>query len=136
MNGAATNDDQSWPHGVSLCDAQKRLGMQLMNGAIMVFLVVVGGVSAFIFALSRRLEKRRAGWGPHRRSIAGSVDDDGPSTSRDNLGFASWFSAYDPGQHGDSCAVPDGGASGSSDSGIGGDTGGGGGGGDSCSSSD
>jgi len=109
-----------------------------MNGALMVFLVAVGGMSAFIFALSRRLERRRDGWGSPRRAIVPSDGDGGLSASSDTWSISTWFSGtetFSPEQHGsnhhgDSCNAGDSGASGSWDSGGGGggDCGGGGGG--------
>jgi len=110
-----------------------------MNGAMVGgFLVALGVVSTFIFALSRRLQRRRAGWGSQRRPVASSHGDSGLSASSDGWSFAGWFSGsgtFEPGHrgsghHGDSCGVSDSGASGGwdggGDSGGGGDGGGGG----------
>lgn len=118
-----------------------------MNGAMVGFLVAVGAVSAFIFALSRRLEKRRAGWGSSRRTVVSSDGDGGLSASSDPWSFASWIGrseTFEPGHHGsghhsDSCNAWDSGASGSWDSsggGGGGDCGSGGGDGGGGGSSD
>jgi hypothetical protein len=116
-----------------------------MNGALVGFLVAVGAMSTFIFALSRRLEKRRAGWGPSRRRIVPSDGDGGLSSGSDSWSFASWFggsetfSSGHSGHDGASCSTSGSGAGGSWDSGGGGggdcgggggDGGGGGGGGD------
>jgi len=122
-----------------------------MGGAVMVltlFLVAVGGISAFLFALMKRLERRHAAWGSTRRSFVSSGDDGGLSSSSDTWSLAGWFAGpgtSDPihhgsSHHGDSCNVGESGASDSWDSGGGsggdcgvsggGDGGGGGGGGD------
>jgi hypothetical protein len=109
-----------------------------MNGALVGFLVAVGGMSAFIFALSSRMERRRAGWGSQRRRVVPSDGDGGLSSNSDTWSFSSWFSGtesfssehHGSSQHGDSCNAWDRGAGGSWDSGGGGggDCGGGGGG--------
>jgi len=112
---------------------------KLMNGAMVVgFLVAVGAVSTFIFAKSRRLERKQAGRGSQRRPVASSHGDRGLAASSDGWRFASWFSGsgssepghHVSGHHGDSCGVSDSGASGGwaggGDSGGGGDGGGGG----------
>ena len=104
-----------------------------MNGAMVGFLVAVGAMSAFIFALSRRMEKRRAGWGSSRRSVVSSDGDGGLASSSDSWSLASWFGGSESsGHHGSShhsCDASDSGASGSWDGGsAGGDCGGGGGG--------
>jgi hypothetical protein len=106
-----------------------------MSAAMVGCLVAVGVVSTFIFAVSRRMERRRAGWGSQRRPIASSHDDGGLGASSDGWSFAGWFSGaktIEPGHHGsghhsDGCTVSDSGASGGWDSG--GDCGGGDGGG-------
>src|SRR5262245_7466040 len=98
-----------------------------MNGAMVAFLVAVGAVSAFIFTLSRRMERRRAGWGSLRRPIVSSGDG-GLSSSSDTWSFASWFGGsetfdsghHSSGHHGDGCSAWDSGATGSWDSGSGG----------------
>lgn len=109
-----------------------------MNGAMVGFLIAVGVVSTFIFALSRRMERRRAGWGSRRRPIVSSSGDGGLASSNDTWSFSAWFSGsetissehHGSGHHGDSCSAWDSGASSSWDSGGGGggDCGGGGGG--------
>jgi len=106
-----------------------------VNGAMVGFLVAVGVTSTFIFALSRRMERRRAGWGSSRRAI-GSPDDGGLSSRSDSWSFASWFGGsetfggehHSSGHNSNSCG--DSGASGSCDSGGGGGADCGGGGGD------
>ena len=106
-----------------------------MNGAMVGFLVAVGVTSTFIFALSKRMERRRAGWGSSRRPI-GSADDGGLSSRSDSWSFASLFGSseifgpehHSSGHHNDSCGAWDSGTSGDGGSGSGGaDCGGGGG---------
>ena len=106
-----------------------------MNGAMVGFLVAVGVTSTFIFALSKRMERRRAGWGSSRRPI-GSADDGGLSSRSDTWSFASLFGSseifgpehHSSGHHNDSCGAWDSGTSGDGGSGSGGaDCGGGGG---------
>jgi hypothetical protein len=114
-----------------------------MYSAMLVFVVAVGAMSAFIFALSRRMERRRAGWGRSRRSLVPSDGTGGLAPNIDGWAYASWpggsetFSSehHSSGHHIDGCNAWEGGASGSSDNGGGGggdcgDEGGGGGGGD------
>jgi hypothetical protein len=107
-----------------------------VNGAMVGFLVAIGVTSTFIFALSRRMERRRVGWGSSRRAI-GTPDDGGLSSRSDSWSFASWFGGsetfggehHSSGHNSNSCGES--GASGSWDSGGGGgggaDCGGGGG---------
>jgi hypothetical protein len=119
MNGRATLGDQSWLHRVSLCDAAWEPRERSVNGAMVGFLVAIGVTSTFIFALSRRMERRRAGWGSSRRAI-GSPDDGGLSSRNDSWSFASWFGGsetFSSGHNSNSCG--DNGASGSWDSGGG-----------------
>ena len=140
MNGGTTDGDESWPERVGLCVAQSRLlegsfeemAIERCDDDFLWGTVVV--VSAFIFVLSKRMGRRRAGWGPSRVPIVCSSADGGLSASSEGFGVASWFSgsdAFEPRRHtsthqGDSCSAWDGGVGGSWDSGGGGDCRGGG----------
>jgi hypothetical protein len=103
-----------------------------MYSAVLVFMVAVGAMSAFIFALSRRMERRPAGWGRSRCSLVPSDSDGGVTSNTDSAAVASSSGLSDTfgsdhhgsGHYGDGCNAWDGGAVASSDAGGGGGSGG------------